>query len=106
MRQKENETGAETTRKPRLLDIAAASEYLCVGDKVVRQLVREGRLQRVMLSPKRYLFDIQDLDRLIEGEKSEATEQQPAVRAAVPKKLYGKKAAPYEWAERFGVKRP
>jgi excisionase family DNA binding protein len=101
------ESDAEKRDNPRrVLDIAAACEYLSVGDKVIRKLVREGRLQRVTLSPKRYLFDIQDLDRLVESEKSEPTaEFSIAARPEGSAKFSGKKAKPFEWCERFGVKR-
>lgn len=105
MKSKEKESEPQNARAPRVLDIRAAAEYLSVGDEVVRRLVREGRLPRVMLSRKRYLFDIQDLDRLIETEKTQAMER-PTVRATVSKNLYGKKSTPYAWAERYGVKRP
>jgi excisionase family DNA binding protein len=55
---------------PRLLDVAAAAEYLGVSAWTVRDLVERGSLARVALpGVRRLLFDRYDLDRLIEASR-------------------------------------
>jgi hypothetical protein len=61
----------------RLCDIESAAEYLSVGVSFVRSLVRRGDLVPVRLpsvrgggSSRRLVFDVEDLDRLIEQWKS------------------------------------
>jgi len=63
---------------PRLLDVAAAAEYLSVSPWTVRDLVSAGRLARVRLplagerECRRLLVDVRDLDKLIEAAKEGA----------------------------------
>lgn len=55
---------------PRLLDLAAAAEYLGVSPWTVRDLVERGSLARVALPRvRRLLFDRCDLDRLFEASR-------------------------------------
>jgi len=55
---------------PRLLDVAAAAEYLGVSRWTVRDLVERGSLARVALpGVRRLLFDRCDLDMLIEASR-------------------------------------
>jgi hypothetical protein len=52
----------------RLVGLAEAATYLGVSPWTVRSLQWDGRLPRVNLS-RRLLFDLADLDRLVETEK-------------------------------------
>jgi hypothetical protein len=67
---------AATWLPPRLVDVAGAAAYLGgVSEWTVRDLVAAGRLPRVRLplggdrEVKRLLFDVRDLDHLIESSK-------------------------------------
>jgi hypothetical protein len=65
---------------PRLLDVSGAAAYLGgVSTWTIRDLHAAGRLPRVTLplagdrELRRLLFDVRDLDRLIEASKEAAT---------------------------------
>lgn len=87
----------------RVLDINAAAEYLSVGDEIIRALVKAGRLPRVMISKKKYLFDVEDLNRLIESEKTESRNvpQLAPVRTGAKRKKADE--TPFKWLEKFNV---
>jgi len=62
---------------PRLLDLDNAARYLGVSAWVVRDLEHAGRLQRVRLrlgkrDVRRVLYDVADLDALVERAKADA----------------------------------
>lgn len=62
--------------RPRLVDVAGAARYLSVGDDTIRDFDSRGVLRRVRLPGpgtadlRRVLFDVRDLDRLIEHHKN------------------------------------
>jgi|KBSSwiStaDraftv2_1062776.scaffolds.fasta_scaffold21397_5 excisionase family DNA binding protein len=88
----------------RLFDIAAAAEYLSVGDDMIRSLVHQGKLPRVMVGTKKYLFDREDLDRLIESEKTTPSAPKTApIRTGANRKKA--KEIPFKWLEKHGVVR-
>jgi hypothetical protein len=60
---------------PRVLDLAGAAAYLGVSPWVIRDLEHAGRLQRVRLDlgrrqVRKLLYDVRDLDALIERAKA------------------------------------
>jgi hypothetical protein len=63
---------------PRLLDVGGAARYLSVAEDTIRDLDARGALRRIRLPGagdrdlKRVLFDVRDLDALIERVKDEA----------------------------------
>jgi len=62
---------------PRLLDLAAAACYLSVSPWVVRDLEHAGKLRRVRLDlgkrdVRRVLYDVADLDALVDNSKESA----------------------------------
>ena len=68
------QTPALTPLMPRLLDVRGAAAYLGVSTWTIRDLDTAGRLPRVRLTLadrecRRVLFDVRDLDRLIEVSK-------------------------------------
>jgi len=64
---------------PRLLDVDGAAGYLAVSTWTIRDLHASGRLPRVKLplygdrELRRLLFDVRDLDRLVEASKESAS---------------------------------
>ena len=72
LKQGKGETAEWAPTQARLLDLASAAAYLSVSPWTLRDFVAAGLLARVMLpSPqggplKRWLFDVADLDRLVE----------------------------------------
>ena len=68
------QTPALSPLTPRLLDVRGAAAYLGVSTWTIRDLDAAGRLPRVRLTLagrecRRLLFDVRDLDRLIEVSK-------------------------------------
>jgi excisionase family DNA binding protein len=59
------------TIKPRLLNIKQAAQYLACSCWTLRQLEWSGSLPAVRNLGKRLLFDIRDLDHLVEQKKAE-----------------------------------
>jgi hypothetical protein len=63
---------------PRLLDVEAAARYLSISSWTVRDLYASGRLPRVRFplggdrELRRLLFDVRDLDKLIEAARETA----------------------------------
>lgn len=53
----------------RLLDVSAASEYLGVAKKTVKNWASAGRISCVRFSRRCTRFDVRDLDRMIESRK-------------------------------------
>jgi len=68
-------TDATCPERARLLDVEAAAAYLSVSTWTIRDLEAAGELQRVRLplpghrEVRRLLYDVRDLDRLVEGSK-------------------------------------
>jgi hypothetical protein len=60
---------------PRLLNIKEASQYLGVAVWQLRQLEWGGQLPSVRGLGKRILFDVKDLDRLVEQKKGNGRAQ-------------------------------
>ncbi len=92
----------------RVLDINEAAAYLHVGDELVRVLVKEGKLRRLMIGKKKYLFDAKELDRFIEAEQSELTDPKVATKVATTGMVATRKKqeqTPYKWLERHGIHR-
>ncbi len=57
---------------PRLLDLPGAAAYLSLSPRFVRVLVERGDLVSVRIG-RRLLFDVQDLDQLVQRWKAEST---------------------------------
>jgi len=57
------------TITPRLLNIKQAAQYLSVAVWQLRHLEWEGELPSVRNLGKRILFDVKDLDRLVDQKK-------------------------------------
>jgi excisionase family DNA binding protein len=63
---------------PRLLDVEGAARYLSLADDTIRDLVARGVLRRVRLPGpgesdlRRVLFDVRDLDDLVDRSKDPA----------------------------------
>ena len=62
------ESGA--MRSPRLLNVTAAAEYLGLDESSVRRMVAARRLQKVGIFERKQMFDVRDLDALIEARKT------------------------------------
>jgi hypothetical protein len=59
-------------RRPRLLDLKDAANYLGVSDWTVRKLMAQGHVHPVRLPGVcRLLFDVRGLDQLVERQRSE-----------------------------------
>jgi len=56
---------------PRLLDKVGAGHYLSVGVRTVEALVASGKLVPVRLLDRRLLFDVRDLDHLVDVTKAQ-----------------------------------
>ena len=55
---------------PRLLDLKQAANYLSVREWAIRTMARTGKLRVVQIGKsRRYLFDIFDLNQIIEQSK-------------------------------------
>jgi excisionase family DNA binding protein len=61
------ETGV--SRLPRIMNREQASEYLGVSADTLDVLHHSGKLPRVKIAGRVVLFDVKDLDRLVEQEK-------------------------------------
>lgn len=62
----------EDTGKPlskRLLDTSQTAEYLGVSEDTVRRLNADGTLRKVRICGVKLMFDVKDLDRVIEENK-------------------------------------
>lgn len=86
---------------PRVLNITDAAAYLGVGDDTIRKFVKDGKLPRVTILRHTYLFDREDLDALIESEKSrQENAPKPApVRTDKPRKEL--KPKPNDWRKKY-----
>lgn len=58
------------SQRPRLMNVAAAAEYLGLDESSVRRMVAARRLQKVGIFERKQLFDVRDLDALIEAQKT------------------------------------
>jgi hypothetical protein len=61
---------AACMQRPRLMNVAAAAEYLGLDESSVRRMVAARRLQKVGIFERKQMFDVRDLDALIEERKT------------------------------------
>lgn len=53
----------------RLMDTARAAEYMGVEPDAIKRMHAAGKLPKVALFERKLMFDVKDLDRLIEDSK-------------------------------------
>lgn len=63
---KKDKTNPITKRLYSTNDVA---RYLCVDPKIVRSLIKSGSLPRVQVGQKKFLVDVEDLDRYVNENK-------------------------------------